>query len=130
MGDGSNNQKIGVSTKITAELSPGKAYIKGFEHETLFPTYVNLNKARDTESVTAEKQGVEFGPYAIVTDVISNTAFELGVNAATINSSSGGTGGDLMDLHIVKWPSTEQLHGTVTEANKITYTSNKTIIYL
>ena len=122
LGDGSNNQKIGVSTKITAELSPGKAYIKGFEHETLFPTYVNLNKARDTESVTAEKQGVEFGPYAIVTDIISNTAFTLGVNSASINSTSGGTGGDLMDLHIVKWPSTTQCHGTVT--NQITYLSN------
>jgi len=124
LGDGSTNQRIGVSTKITAELSPGKAYIKGFEHETLFPTYLNLNKARDTESVTAEKQGVEFGPYAVVTDVISNTAFTLGVNSASINSSSGGTGADLMDLHIVKWPSTTQLHGTVTEANKITYTAN------
>ena len=126
LGDGSINQRIGVSTKITAELSPGKAYVKGFEHETLLPTYVNLNKARDTEAVLAEKQGVEFGPYAIVTDVISNTAFELGVNAATINSTSGGTGADLMDLHIVKWPSTTQCHGTVADGvgGKITYLAN------
>jgi len=123
LGDGSNNQRIGVSTKITAELSPGKAYIKGFEHETLSPTYINLNKARDTESVVAEKQGVEFGPYAVVTDIICNTAFTLGVNTATINTTSGGTGADLMDLHIVKWPSTTVVHGPAT-ANLITYNAN------
>ena len=69
------NQKIGIDSKLTAELSPGKAYIKGFEHETVTTTLVNLNKARDTEAVTAEKQGVEFGPYLKVTDVIANTTF-------------------------------------------------------
>ena len=127
LGDGSNNQKIGVSTKLSAELSPGKAYIKGFEHETMTPTYVNLNKARSTESVSAEKQGVEFGPYAKVSDVISNTAFSLGVNSATINSTSGGTGADLLDLHMVKWPSTTQLHGTVTASEKIIWNSNGAI---
>ena len=129
LGDGSNNQKIGVSTKMTAELSPGKAYVKGFEHETLVPTYVTLNKARDTESVLAEKQGVEFGPYAIVTDVMANTAFTLGVNAASINSTSGGTGADLMDLHLVKWPSTTQLHGTVS-SNAIAFDSAGAIKYV
>mgnify|MGYP006410578075 FL=1 len=129
LGDGGINQRIGVSSKITAELSPGKAYIKGFEHETLFPTYVNLNKARDTETVSAEKQGIEFGPYAVVTDVISNTAFTLGVNSASINSMSGGTGADLMDLHLVKWPSTTQLHGTVT-SNGISFISNGAFKYV
>jgi len=129
LGDGSTNQRIGVSTKITAELSPGKAYIKGFEYETLIPTYVNLNKARSTESVTAEKQGVEFGPYVIVSDVISNTAFTLGVNSATINSTSGGTGADLMDLHMVKWPSTSQCEGTVS-ANAIAYDSAGAVKYV
>ncbi len=126
LGDGSNNQKIGVSTKLSAELSPGKAYVKGFEHETIVPTFVNLNKSRSTESVTAEKQGVEFGPYAKVTDVISDTAFSLGVNSATINSTSGGTGADLLDLHMVKWPSTTMLHGTVgaNSTGKIIWNSN------
>ena len=127
LGDGSNNQRIGVSTKLSAELSPGKAYIKGFEHETINPTFVNLNKARSTEAVSAEKQGVEFGPYAKVTDVICDTAFSLGVNSATINSTSGGTGADLLDLHMVKWPSTEICHGTVTTSEKITFTSNGAI---
>jgi len=123
LGNGSINQRIGVSTKMSAELSPGKAYIKGFEHETLSPTYINLNKARDTETVTLEKQGVEFGPYAVVTDVICNTAFTLGVNTASINTTSGGTGADLLDLHIVKWPSTSKVHGPAT-GNIITHNAN------
>ena len=124
LGDGSDNQRIGVSTKISAELSPGKAYIKGFEHETITPTVISLNKARDTESVSAEKQGVEFGPYVKVTDVISNVAFTTGVNSATINSTSGGTGADLLDLHIVKWPSTSKSHDGSATGNLITYLAN------
>ena len=127
LGDGSGNQKIGIDSKLTAELSPGKAYIKGFEHETVTTTLVNLNKARDTEAVTAEKQGVEFGPYLKVTDVIANTTFTLGVNSASINSTSGGTGADLLDLHIVKWPSTTRTDGT---ANTIVFTSNGDIDYV
>ena len=127
LGDGSGNQKIGIDSKITAELSPGKAYVKGFEHETVTTTLVNLNKARDTEAVTAEKQGVEFGPYLKVTDVISNTSFTMGVNSASINSTSGGTGADLLDLHIVKWPSTSRTDGS---ANTIVFTSNGDIDYV
>ena len=60
---------------------------------------------------------------------MSNTAFTLGVNAASINSTSGGTGADLMDLHLVKWPSTTQLHGTVT-SNAISYISNCAFKYV
>jgi len=129
LGDGSKNQKIGISSKVTAEMSAGKAYVKGFEFETITPTYINLNKARDTESVTAEKQGVEFGPYAVVSDVVSNTAWELGVNASTINATSGGTGMDLMDLHCVKWPATSYCHGSVS-ANAIISTSNGAFKYV
>jgi len=130
LGDGSNNQRIGVSTKLSTEISPGKAYIKGFEHETIIPNYIHLNKARETEAVTAEKQGIEFGPYVKVTDIISNVAFTTGVNSASINSTSGGTGADLLDLHIVKWPSTIKSHDGTATGNLINWAANTSIKYV
>jgi len=37
----------GDTTKLAAGLSPGKAYVKGYEIETLATTFVDINKARD-----------------------------------------------------------------------------------
>ena len=37
----------GDTTKLAAGLSPGKAYVKGYEIETLATSFVDINKARD-----------------------------------------------------------------------------------
>ena len=37
----------GVETKLAAGLSPGKAYVKGYEIETIGTTFVDIDKARD-----------------------------------------------------------------------------------
>ena len=69
LGDGSDDQKIGVDTKVTASLSPGKAYIKGYEFETVTTTFVDVDKGRDTRTVSGEQQGTDFGPFLKVTDL-------------------------------------------------------------
>ena len=40
----------GDTTKLAAGLSPGKAYVKGYEIETLATTFVDVNKARDYDT--------------------------------------------------------------------------------
>jgi len=40
----------GLESKLSAGLSPGKAYVKGFEIETLGTSYVDIDKARDVET--------------------------------------------------------------------------------
>ena len=40
----------GDTTKLAAGLSPGKAYVKGYEIETLATTFVDVNKARDFDT--------------------------------------------------------------------------------
>ena len=72
LGDGSSAQRIGIDSKITAELGPGKAYIKGYEYESVATEFVDVNKARSTRAVLQEKQGLEFGPVLRVTDFFSN----------------------------------------------------------
>lgn len=108
LGNGTDFQKIGVESKLTLELGPGKAYVKGFEHETITTTNLSLNKARDIRSVQTEQQGLEFGPYVRATDYFANNVLDTGINTA----DGDGSGMDIVDLHMVKWPSTSRTDGT------------------
>ena len=116
LGDGSSDQKIGVDSKITAELGPGKAYIKGYEYESVATEFVDVNKARDTRAVVEEKQGLSFGPVLRVTDYFSNTAIDATTGLNQHN--------DLYEVHCVKWPSTELTDATSVTENIINHHSN------
>ena len=89
LGDGTENQKIGVDTKVTAALSPGKAYIKGYEYETVTTSFIDIDKGRDTRTVSGEQQGMDFGPFLKVTDVHAMTGFDLSVDLASIGTGTG-----------------------------------------
>ena len=112
LGDGTENQKIGVDTKVTAALSPGKAYIKGYEYETVTSTFIDIDKGRDTRTVSGEQQGMDFGPFLKVTDVHAMTGFDLSVDLASIGTGTGAAGLDLIELHCVKWPTDYFIGGT------------------
>ena len=127
LGDGSDNQRIGIETKLTGELGPGKAYVKGYEYESISTKTVDINKARDTRTVDGESQGVNFGPYLIVTDLLANTQFDIGANTA--NGEIKGSGMDLVDLHMVKYPSTQDGH-CASPSSPIIFTSNDEIDFV
>jgi len=55
--------------QYSVKINPGKAYVKGYEHELLSPIEVSAPKARDTRSVSADHVRVEFGPYFEVESV-------------------------------------------------------------
>ena len=111
LGDGSNNQKIGVDSKVTAALSPGKAYVKGYEYESVTTSFIDINKARDTRTVSGESQGTDFGPFLTVTDLHQKVGFDVGVDTGAMGSGTGAAGMDLIDLHMVKWPATDETNG-------------------
>ena len=117
LGDGSSAQRIGIDSKITAELGPGKAYIKGYEYESVATEFVDVNKARSTRAVLQEKQGLEFGPVLRVTDFFSNTI---------LDTTTGGLNqhNELYEVHMVKWPSTVKTDATSATANLIFHHSN------
>lgn len=53
LNDGTNNGRYtvsegGLSSKFVAELSPGKAYVRGYEIETPSTRYIDIDKARDS----------------------------------------------------------------------------------
>ena len=44
-------------------LSPGKAYVKGYEYQTIAPTTITISKPRDTINVDTKRISADFGSY-------------------------------------------------------------------
>src|SRR5210317_46256 len=59
----------GLESKIAAGLSPGKAYVRGYEIETIGTTFVNVNKARDFNTQNAFQTTFDVGNYVNVTNI-------------------------------------------------------------
>jgi hypothetical protein len=59
-----------ASTSLLAlQVSPGKAYISGYEIEKTAPTFKDINKARDFDTVNAGVSTFDLGNYAFITNV-------------------------------------------------------------
>lgn len=91
------------ANNFTLHISPGKAYLYGFERENQRETRINIPRARETETKTTYDLNCNFGRYVIVDDVNGN-----------FNISGQG----LIDLHCVR-PS------QVITTNNRTYNSTK-----
>lgn len=72
------------NTKLQLLVSPGKAYIKGYEYESIAQEKIDLPKARSEESVNNRDVTVNFGNYLYVNNVAG------GFNVATM---------EIVDLH-------------------------------
>src|SRR6056300_827718 len=96
----------GLETKIAAGLSPGKAYVKGYEIETIGTSFVDVNKARDFDTQNAFQTNFDVGNYVNVTNIYGTpdvgpvpgetNAFGLVelFDTATSSRSTGNTGTD------------------------------------
>ena len=82
-------------------LSPGKAYVYGYEFESIYPTRITVEKPRSTDSVTSKNITADYGYY-----IYGNTAF----NTLPINSL------DTVELHCVPNASIN-LSSSLTRAN-------------
>ena len=65
-------EKGGDASKVAITLSPGKAYVKGFEISTIGQTVVPLNKARETEFLQNHSTTFSAGNYLQVENVYGN----------------------------------------------------------
>ena len=55
------------STKFIARLDPGKAFVEGFEYETIISTDLSIDKARTFVNVSNFDRLMQYGNYCIVT---------------------------------------------------------------
>ncbi len=87
------------NTKFNIDVEPGKAYVKGFEFETIGTVLISNDKARTTNTSTAYDLNLEYGNYLVVANVFSgnNGIFNTGsfaqmdmhcVQTASINTAS------------------------------------------
>ncbi len=58
------------SANMSIILSPGKAYVYGYEYETVVPTTINIPKPRELASVTSKRITADYGYY-----VYANTLY-------------------------------------------------------
>ena len=90
----------GVESKIAAGFGPGKAYVRGYEVETIGTTFVDINKARDFDTQQNFDTRFDVGNFVNVTNVYGSPdigfvsgdveAFKR-VNLYNIATSSRGT---------------------------------------
>lgn len=59
------------STKFDIQVEPGKAYVKGYEFETVGTIAITNDKARTTNTSTAYDLNLEYGNYVVVNNVVS-----------------------------------------------------------
>lgn len=79
-----------VDTVFDIEIEAGKAYVQGFEFETVGTTTLTADKARNTSSIQDYDLSLEFGNYLTVNNLFFG-------NTAKFNTSGYGS----VDLHTV-----------------------------
>ena len=62
----------GVESKIAAGLAPGKAYVKGYEIETIGTTFVDVDKARDFDTQNNSNTRFDVGNFVHVNNVFGS----------------------------------------------------------
>ena len=93
---------------LALQVSPGKAYIKGFEIEKMAPTIKDINKARDFNTVNAGVSTFDVGNFANITNVYGTpdvtfisgetTAFKTLEFYDAFNTTRGAANGNLIGV--------------------------------
>src|SRR5210317_607519 len=101
----------GDATKLAVGFSPGKAYVKGYEIDTIATTFINVDKARDFDTQNNFSTRFDVGNYINVTNVYGSPdiASTSGVepfkgltlhNVATSSRGSANSGTDSSISHV------------------------------
>ena len=99
LNDGTNRgiytvTKGGDETKLAIGLEPSKAYVKGYELETLATTYIDVDKARETSTVNNGSIRANLGNWVYVTNVYSIPSIESYEEVSLYSVVSGTPGAD------------------------------------
>jgi len=94
----------GNPAKFTAALDPGKAYIKGYEYETINQTFLTLDRAREYEQVENLDTSLNYGNYMYMTNLFGSFVTNNDPNSSYVAPYS------LVEIHNV-------VRGSVTNAS-------------
>ena len=86
----------GDPTKIAVGIEPGKAYVEGYEIETISTNYVPVPKAREFTAITDDYVTVKVGNYVLASNLNVMSTFSTltmpAVNLYNQFTATGGTG--------------------------------------
>jgi hypothetical protein len=85
-----DEDSVDPTNYVSARLSPGKAYVYGYEFETVGPTNIRIPRAREKANVSAFSLNMNYGNYVIVDGVngiFDTTSMQL-VDIHCVNTSS------------------------------------------
>ena len=71
------------SSLLSLKVSPGKAYVKGYELEKIAPTFKDINKARDFNTVNAGITSFDVGNFVNINNVYGSPDISAVTNEAT-----------------------------------------------
>lgn len=90
-----SNNGFGFSNTYNVVVGPGKAYVKGYEFETISPTTIVSDRAVDYANITSEALTFNYQNYVDVTNLVGPVYLDSFialnvhcVNVATLNTSS------------------------------------------
>ena len=133
----------GSDAKLAIGMEPGKAYVRGYEIETLSTTFLDVNKARDTEQVQNSIVAFQLGNFTKVNtttnlpdvstyeklDLISSGSTVIGTaraRAYELHSGTPGTSGAVYKLYLFDIQmSGSNLFSAVNTINTVGSTSGK-----
>ena len=116
----------GLESKIAAGMGPGKAYVKGYEIETIGTKFINVNKARDFDTQNNFTTKFDVGNFVNVNNIFGSpdVGFVSGATEAfkrvnlfdTLTASRGtentGTGGSITSIGRAKSKGFQYVTGT------------------
>ena len=83
---------VGDINKMVYTVSPGKAYIKGFDNETLAPYEITVDKARGNHlNTTTTNVVASYGQFIYVTNILNLPDFNARNQLSFYDSSAGGS---------------------------------------
>jgi hypothetical protein len=133
----------GDAAKLAVGLSPGKAYVKGYEIEKLATSYVNIDKARDFDTEANFKTRFDIGNFINVTKVFGapdigfvSGASESFANVNLYNVATGtrgtenaGSGNSISQIGRAKTKGFEYSSGSATATGIFANSSATTAVY-
>lgn len=76
------------NTKLSLRVEPGKAYVKGYEFETIAATYIDLNKARETKLNNSFPVSINYGTYFYVYNPAGSVDYTSNPTANIYNNTN------------------------------------------
>ena len=121
LGDGTS-QTIFNNNRVSAALEPGKAYVKGYEFETIGVTYTDVKKGRGTNIATSQPINPNFGNNVKVTNVDFGSGSGMMFDPENLNAN-------IFDMHCVNVSDINVTNQDLYDSTKIGTTKIRQIDY-